>query len=142
VVAADEREAGQRALLNLGHTFGHAIEAGTGYGNWLHGEAVSVGMLMAARLSQRLGWLDEESVQRAQALIAGCGLPLRPPETMADPERWLDLMAVDKKVKDGQLRLVLLRGLGDAVLTSDVDLGLLRATIADALREAPAAAAG
>jgi 3-dehydroquinate synthase len=142
VVAADEREAGQRALLNLGHTFGHAIEAGTGYGNWLHGEAVGVGMVMAARLSQRLGWLDEESVQRVQALIAGCGLPLRPPETMADPERWLDLMSVDKKVKDGQLRLVLLRGLGDAALTSDVDLDQLRATIVDALREGPEAVVG
>lgn len=136
VVAADELEAGQRALLNLGHTFGHAIEAGAGYGQWLHGEAVGVGLLMAARLSQRLGWLDETSVMRVRDLIAGCGLPLCPPDAMDDPERWLDLMAVDKKVQEGQLRLVLLRGLGEAVLTADFDLDQLRACIRFAPTEA------
>lgn len=135
VVAADEREAGQRALLNLGHTFGHAIEAGAGYGEWLHGEAVGVGLVMAARLSQRLGWLDEEAVSRVRRLVSRCGLPLVPPADLA-PERWLELMAVDKKVQDGQLRLVLLRGIGEAVLTSDVDADLLRASIQSAPADA------
>ncbi|MBK1704794.1 3-dehydroquinate synthase [Halochromatium glycolicum] len=135
VVAADEREAGQRALLNLGHTFGHAIEAGAGYGEWLHGEAVGVGLVMAARLSRRLGWLDEEAVSRVRRLVSRCGLPLVPPADLA-PERWLELMAVDKKVQDGQLRLVLLRGIGEAVLTSDVDADLLRASIQSAPADA------
>ncbi|NBC47812.1 MAG: 3-dehydroquinate synthase [Gammaproteobacteria bacterium] len=135
VVAADEREAGQRALLNLGHTFGHAIEAGAGYGEWLHGEAVGVGLVMAARLSQRLGWIDEETVSRVRRLVSRCGLPLVPPADLA-PARWLELMAVDKKVQGGQLRLVLLRGIGEAVLTSDVDAGLLRASIQSAPADA------
>ncbi len=125
VVAADEREAGQRALLNLGHTFGHAIEAGLGYGSWLHGEAVAAGMVLAAELSARLGWLDPADVARTRALLAGFGLPVDPPGELS-AERWLGLMAVDKKVQAGRLRLVLLRGIGDAVVTADFDADALR----------------
>jgi 3-dehydroquinate synthase len=127
VVAADERESGQRALLNLGHTFGHAIEAGTGYGTWLHGEAVSVGMVMAAALSHRLGWIDHAVVERIGALLARLGLPTTPPALPT--ARWLELMAVDKKVQGGSLRLVLLRRLGDAVLTTAFGMDDVRATI-------------
>lgn len=128
VVAADEREAGQRALLNLGHTFGHAIETGMGYGNWLHGEAVGAGMCLAARLSVGLGWLDQASLTRIERLIASAGLPVGPPgEVPAD--RLLELMAVDKKVLDGQLRLVLLRAIGEAVITADFDQIALRRTL-------------
>jgi 3-dehydroquinate synthase len=125
VVEADERESGQRALLNLGHTFGHAIETGMGYGSWLHGEAVGTGMCMAARLSQSLGWLDDASVSRIEALIAAAGLPTSPPSAVS-AQRFLELMAVDKKVMDGQLRLVLLRGIGAAVVTADFDTAALR----------------
>ena len=125
VVAADEREGGVRAILNLGHTFGHAIEAHQGYGNWLHGEAVGAGMVMALDLSCRLGWVTDAERQRAVALIAAAGLPTVPPKGMrvADFEQ---LMAVDKKVLDGQLRLVLLRGLGSAVVTAEFDADVLR----------------
>ncbi len=128
IVAADEREAGRRALLNLGHSFGHAIEAGAGYGTWLHGEAVAVGLLTAAQFSVQLGWLDASDLVRIRDLIARCGLPTEPPDDLPS-ERWLELMSVDKKVQRGKLRLVLLKGIGDAMLTADVDLGLLRATI-------------
>jgi len=131
IVAADERESGQRALLNLGHTFGHAIETGTGYGVWLHGEAVATGMLMAADLSARHGWLPEDVVRRTGALLQRAHLPTRPPDEM-DAARFLELMAVDKKVVDGGLRLVLLKGLGDAVVTGDFDAGLLDQTLAAA----------
>jgi 3-dehydroquinate synthase len=131
IVAADEREAGQRALLNLGHSFGHAIEAGTGYGTWLHGEAVGTGLVMAAQLSERLGWLEASAVARIRALVEACGLPTQPPTSLSS-ERWLELMAVDKKVQAGRLRLVLLKGIGEAVLTADVDPALLRASIASA----------
>jgi len=128
VVAADEREVGQRAFLNLGHTFGHAIEAGLGYGTWLHGEAIATGMVLAAELSARLGWLSHADVRRTRALLSGFGLPVDPPRELS-AERWLALMAVDKKVLAGRLRLVLLRGIGDAVVTADFDpdilLGLL-----------------
>ncbi len=120
VVAADEREAGQRALLNLGHTFGHAIETGMGYGNWLHGEAVGAGMCLAAALSERMGLLDRASLERTIALIARAGLPTAAPAEI-DATRFRSLMAVDKKVQDGNLRLVLLRGIGDAFLTSAFD---------------------
>jgi len=129
IVAADERESGQRALLNLGHTFGHAIETGTGYGNWLHGEAVATGMLMAADLSARHGWLSDEAVRRTEKLLQQSNLPTCPPDEM-DSARFLELMAVDKKVVDGGLRLVLLKAIGDAVLTSDFDTGLLNKTLA------------
>lgn len=118
VVAADEREGGVRAILNLGHTFGHAIEAHQGYGKWLHGEAVGAGMVMAVELSHLLGWLSQAEQDRCVALIAAAGLPVRPPADMqaADFER---LMAVDKKVLDGQLRLVLIQQLGAAVVTAE-----------------------
>jgi 3-dehydroquinate synthase len=129
IVAADERESGQRALLNLGHTFGHAIETGTGYGNWLHGEAVAAGMLMAADLSARHGWLSSNAVQRTEALLRQAGLPTSPPAEMA-ADRFMELMAVDKKVVDGGLRLVLLKDIGDALVTSDFRQDLLTATLA------------
>ncbi len=128
VVAADEREAGSRALLNLGHTFGHAIEAGMGYGAWLHGEAVGVGMIMAAELSRRLGWLSEGDVARARALILKAGLPTLAPDLGFD--KYLDLMGLDKKVEDGKIRFVLLKALGEAVLSADVPAALLQETIA------------
>jgi len=129
IVAADERESGQRALLNLGHTFGHAIETGTGYGNWLHGEAVAAGMLMAADLSARHGWLSADSVERTRTLLRQAGLPTSPPAEM-DAGRFMELMAVDKKVVDGGLRLVLLRDIGDAVVTGEFRQDLLAETLA------------
>ncbi|WP_297528317.1 3-dehydroquinate synthase [Thiohalobacter sp.] len=131
VVAEDEREAGSRALLNLGHTFGHAIETATGYGRWLHGEAVAVGMLLAARLSARLGWLEQAEVERIARLLEAAALPTRPPADL-DSDRFLELMAVDKKVLDGGLRLVLLRGIGHAVVTDDFDPAALRAVLDEA----------
>ncbi len=140
IVAADEREAGRRALLNLGHSFGHAIEAGTGYGTWLHGEAVGVGLIMAAQLSVRLGWLDTADLDRIGGLVARCGLPTEPPVDLSS-ERWLELMSVDKKVQRGRLRLVLMKGIGDAMLTGDVDPGLLQASIDQSIREGGARAA-
>jgi len=127
VVAADERESGERALLNLGHTFGHAIESGMGYGTWLHGEAVAAGTVLAAELSRRLGWLDAADVARVSALFEAARLPLRAPG-MA-PERYLELMGHDKKVQSGRLRLVLLRRLGNAVLTADFSHEALHAVL-------------
>ncbi len=128
VVAADEKEAGQRALLNLGHTFGHAIETGLGYGEWLHGEAVAAGMCMAARMSRFMGWLDETTEDRIYRLVQRARLLVDPPVDMT-PERFLSLMAVDKKVLDGQLRLVLLRGIGQAVVTADFERSVLEQTL-------------
>ena len=128
VVAADERESGERALLNLGHTFGHAIETGCGYGVWLHGEAIAVGTLMAAELSQRLGWIDAATVERIEALFVRCGLPVQGPALSV--ERYLELMAHDKKVQDGKLRLVLLRSAGEAVLSSAAPAADIAAAIA------------
>ena len=128
MVAADELESGERALLNLGHTFGHAIETGAGYGNWLHGEAVGVGMCMAADLSARLGWMSAGALQRTRDLIGRAGLPTVPPSDLS-AERFLELMAVDKKVLDGRLRLVLLRAIGAAVVTDQFEPALLRATL-------------
>jgi 3-dehydroquinate synthase len=128
VVAADERESGLRALLNLGHTFGHAIEAGLSYGTWLHGEAVAAGMVQATRLSQRMGLLGEADVARVTALLERARLPIAPPDLGAD--RYLELMGVDKKVEGGRLRLVLLRRIGDAFLTSDFPHRELRAVLA------------
>ncbi|MDH4275404.1 MAG: 3-dehydroquinate synthase [Gammaproteobacteria bacterium] len=128
VVGADEREGGLRAILNLGHTFGHAIETATHYETWLHGEAVATGMLMAADLSQRLGWLSTDALQRAQQLIARAGLPLRPPTEMTRVQ-FLQLMARDKKVLDGAIRLVLLKGLGQAIVTADYAASQLQATL-------------
>ncbi|MEJ2454304.1 MAG: 3-dehydroquinate synthase [Candidatus Thiodiazotropha sp.] len=128
VVAADEREAGQRALLNLGHTFGHAIETGMGYGSWLHGEAVATGMCMAADLSNRLGWIGSEELARACQLIERAGLPTLPPVSLG-VEQFLSLMAVDKKVLDGKLRLVLLNGIGSACVTDEFNLAKLHETL-------------
>jgi 3-dehydroquinate synthase len=128
IVAADERESGVRALLNLGHTFGHAIETGTGYGNWLHGEAVATGMLMAVDLSARHGWLDRADVQRTESILRQAGLPTRPPATMSE-QQFMELMAVDKKVIDGGLRLVLLKRIGEAFVTADFQSDLLSETL-------------
>lgn len=127
VVAADETEQGERALLNLGHTFGHAIETGLGYGEWLHGEAVAVGTMMAAELSRRLGWLDAADVERIEALHRRAGLPVHGPDLAA--ARYLDLMASDKKVEGGRLRLVLLRAIGRAVIHGDADVEDIAAAI-------------
>jgi len=128
IVADDEREHGRRALLNLGHTFGHAIETATGYGEWLHGEAVGAGMLMAADLSCRLGWLRHEDVERVRALLARAGLPVAAPRIGA--VRALELMGMDKKVLAGRLRLVLMRSLGEGVVEGDYPADALQATLA------------
>jgi 3-dehydroquinate synthetase len=117
LVVADEHESGERALLNLGHTFGHAIETGMGYGEWLHGEAVAAGTLIAAQLSSLLGWLATSELERAERLFRRAGLPVFGPPL--DVERYLELMQHDKKVRDGKLRFVLLKGIGQAVV-SDV----------------------
>ncbi len=118
IVAVDERESGERALLNFGHTFGHAIEAAQGYGNWLHGEAVAAGMAIAARLSQRRGALAAGDTARLVDLLQRSGLPVAAPAMPL--ERWLKLMAQDKKVADGAIRFVLLEALGWAVIAGDV----------------------
>jgi 3-dehydroquinate synthase len=128
IVAADEREGGVRALLNLGHTFGHAIEAAMGYGTWLHGEAVATGMVMAADLSRRIGWISAGDAFRVKQLISGAGLPVVPPADV-DVEQFIALMSVDKKVQAGKIRFVLMRQLGDAVVESQVDPVLLRQTL-------------
>lgn len=128
IVAADERESGQRALLNLGHTFGHAIETGTGYGTWLHGEAVAAGMAMAADLSARHGWLDGATTRRIRELLKRARLPVDPPDEMSK-ERFLELMAVDKKVDGSGLRLILLDSIGKAKVCSDYDARLLDQTL-------------
>ena len=123
IVAQDERESGVRALLNFGHTFGHVIETHQGYGNWLHGEAVAAGMVQAAELSQKLGWLSAEEVARIKHILTLANLPITPPSI--DVKTALDLMGHDKKVKHGQIRLILLKSLGKAVLTNDFDTNLL-----------------
>ncbi|MGM0571376.1 3-dehydroquinate synthase [Marinobacter sp.] len=116
VVAQDEREGGLRAILNLGHTFGHAIETWAGYGSWLHGEAVGAGMVMAAELSRRGGMLTSADLDRVERLVKAAGLPILPPSGMK-PDDFMRLMAVDKKNVEGQLRLILLRSLGEAEVT-------------------------
>ena len=123
VVGQDEREGGIRAILNLGHTFGHAIETGMGYGNWLHGEAVAAGMVLAAQTSQRMGWLTEADVGRTRALIRAAGLPDVAPDLGV--ATWLDYMGHDKKVEGGKMRFVLLTKLGEAVITADVPADVL-----------------
>jgi 3-dehydroquinate synthase len=115
VVAADERETGERALLNLGHTFGHAIETGLGYGQWLHGEAIAAGTMMAAELSKQLGWIGAEDLDRIAKLFLRAGLPVV--GAALKPGLYLDLMRHDKKVEDGRLRLVLLQAIGKAVVS-------------------------
>ena len=127
VVAADEREIGERALLNLGHTFGHAIENAMGYGVWLHGEAVAAGTMLAADLSGRLGWLKADEIERIRKLFVAAKLPVDAPELGV--ERYLDLMGMDKKVVDGKIRLVLQQGIGKSVLTSDYDTAALKQTL-------------
>ncbi len=124
IVSQDERETGIRAILNLGHTFGHAIETAQSYSDWLHGEAIAAGMVMAAELSKLLGWLSPDDVLRVRELLAKCQLPLWAPHTMRS-DTFLELMAVDKKVMDGTLRLVLLKSIGQATVTSDFDHQLL-----------------
>ena len=128
IVAEDEKENGVRALLNLGHTFGHAIETSSGYGNWLHGEAVATGMLMAADLSMRLGNVTVKDVERVDNLLDMAMLPTRAPHHM-DYEHYIEIMAIDKKTRAGQVNLILFNKLGDAILTSDFDQSLLRETI-------------
>lgn len=128
VVAEDEKEGGVRATLNLGHTFGHAIEAGTGYGKWLHGEAVGTGMLMAADLSQRMGQLTDQDVHRIDNIIDGARLPTRSPVDM-DYGKFMKYMTVDKKVEAGSIRFILLDAIGKAIITADYDEELLKQTI-------------
>lgn len=127
VVAADERESGERALLNLGHTFGHAIENAMGYGVWLHGEAVAAGTMLAADLSRRMGWLSADEVVRIRKLLVAAKLPVDAPDLGV--ERYVDLMGMDKKVVDGKIRLVLQQGIGKSVITSDYDAEALRHTL-------------
>ncbi|MFT6051798.1 MAG: 3-dehydroquinate synthase [Halioglobus sp.] len=119
VVAADEREGGLRATLNLGHTFGHAIETAQGYGIWLHGEAVAIGMLLALELSSARGWIEREDVDQFRQLLLAMQLPVDIPHGMT-PEMFVDLMGRDKKVVDGRMRLVLLRAVGKACIVDDV----------------------
>src|SRR4051812_38304669 len=127
IVSADERESGARALLNFGHTFGHAIEAGAGYGAWLHGEAVAAGMVMAAELSGLMGHLKKNEVARVRDLIRRGGLPIKGPALAA--ERLIELMAVDKKASKGRTRFVLLESIGHATLPADADERLVRQAI-------------
>ncbi len=128
VVSKDEREKGQRALLNLGHTFGHAIETGMGYGNWLHGEAIAVGMCMAADLSHRLGWISKEEQNECVNIINQAGLPISPPAEMQE-QQFFDLMARDKKVRGQTLNLILFKGIGRTVVSSDFSEQDLRKTL-------------
>src|SRR5450830_562861 len=127
VVAKDEHEQGERALLNLGHTFGHAIENAMGYGVWLHGEAVAAGTMMAADLSQRMGWLAQADVARIQKSFEAANLPIAAPSLGV--ERYLDLMGLDKKVENGKIRLILQQGIGKSVITSDYDAEKLKETL-------------
>lgn len=124
VVAGDEREHGRRAILNFGHTFGHAIEAATGFSEWLHGEAVATGMLMATALSARMNWLKPEHVERVRRLLARAALPVEAPKIGA--AKGLSLMQLDKKVLDGRVRLVLLSQVGEAVVTADYPAAALQ----------------
>jgi 3-dehydroquinate synthase len=127
IVGKDERERGDRALLNLGHTFGHAIEAATGYGTWLHGEAVGAGMLMAAAMSRECGYLSDTDVARLRALLHRVGLPLAAPEVSAQTA--LEHMKIDKKVQAGRMRFVLLKRIGAALVTADYPPHALQATL-------------
>lgn len=137
VVKADEKEAGVRATLNLGHTFGHAIESGSGYGRWLHGEAVAIGIAMAASTSMKLGWIDENLVKRTYKLLGKAKLPTKLPlDSPMNRDVFLEFMAADKKVADGQLRLVLLHGyLGHCVFTGDFNRTAMIETIDEFVAE-------
>lgn len=123
IVASDERESGRRALLNFGHTFGHVIETHQGYGNWLHGEAVSAGMMQALAMSCELGLIDKQDVERVAKLLQAFDLPIKPPQIAVQTA--LDLMGHDKKVQQGKIRLILLKALGEAFVTADFDLATL-----------------
>ena len=127
IVANDEKEQGERALLNLGHTFGHAIESYLGYGEWLHGEAVATGMVMAADLSQRMGWISAEDLVRTKNIIQRANLPIVCPHIPLD--EFLAYMAHDKKVLNGQLRLVLMQAVGQAIITKTFDVELMKQAI-------------
>ncbi len=127
IVANDEKEQGERALLNLGHTFGHAIESYLGYGVWLHGEAVATGMVMAADLSQRMGWISLEDLERTKKIIQRAHLPVKCPAIPLD--QFLAYMAHDKKVLNGQLRLVLMKSLGQAIISKEFDVELMKLAI-------------
>jgi 3-dehydroquinate synthase len=137
VVKADEKEAGVRATLNLGHTFGHAIESGSGYGTWLHGEAVAIGTAMAASMSARMEWIDQDLLNRAYRLLEKANLPVElPVDSPMDQATFLKYMAADKKVANGQLRLILLKGaLGNCVFTGDFDKDAMTATIDEFVAE-------
>jgi 3-dehydroquinate synthase len=128
IVGRDEREHGDRALLNLGHTFGHAVESATGYNEWLHGEAIGAGLVMAACMSQEAGYLTSDELDRVTRLVARTGLPTR--VSNVKPEAVLELMRIDKKVKAGRIRLVLLHGIGSAFVTADYGEPALRHTLA------------
>lgn len=128
IVAEDEFESGVRAILNLGHTFGHAIETGVGYGEYLHGEAVAIGMCLAADLSRRLGWIEQSEVSRIVKLLELANLPVLPPKQMQVSE-FIDLMSVDKKNIDGEIRLILLKSIGEATLPINVDQSMLEETL-------------
>lgn len=130
LVAADELEQGQRALLNLGHTFGHAIETGMGYGEWLHGEAVAAGMFMAADMSRRMGCIEQRDVDYLSCLLKQAKLPIKGPAALSIDEM-KSHMAVDKKVVDGQIRLVLLKTMGEAIVTDAFDLETLDQTLTE-----------
>lgn len=129
VVAQDEKESGVRALLNLGHTFGHAIETEMGYGEWLHGEAVAVGMVMAAEMSKHMQWLNEDDVAYTRRIFVKANLPIDPPEAMT-AESFRKAMSIDKKVLNGLLRLILMKELGHAFVTSDFTEEALQKVIA------------
>ena len=129
IVAKDEKESGVRALLNLGHTFGHAIETASGYGNWLHGETVAMGMTMAADLSRRLGWIEPNVALRIRAVLEeNFGMPVLPPADIT-VEQYLDLMLSDKKAESGKIRFVLLRAIGEGVVEGDIAPALLEETL-------------
>lgn len=130
VVAADENESGIRAILNLGHTFGHAIETGLGYGEWLHGEAVACGMNLAARMSHLQGWISSADLERTTALLKRAGLPVEVPLELS-PEEMLNHMQVDKKNRNGRIRLILLKEIGQAVISDEYELALLHAVLTD-----------
>ena len=137
VVKADEKEAGVRATLNLGHTFGHAIENGSGYGTWLHGEGVSIGTAMAATMSEKMGWIDEGLKQRIYDIFEKADLPVKlPKESPMTVETFNKLMSLDKKVADGQLRLILLEGeLGNCKFTGEFDTDAMQETIEEFVKE-------
>lgn len=129
IVAKDEKESGVRALLNFGHTFGHAIETASGYGNWLHGETVAMGMVMAADLSRRLGWIEPQVALRIRTVLEeNFSMPVLPPADIL-VEQYLDLMLSDKKAESGKIRFVLLKAIGEGVVDGDIEPALLKATL-------------